>query len=628
MILSKEVKIKMSARYLYRYRELGYECNVGDIVLIKIEHLTGSAKVIISAKCDYCDNEKEISYKDYNKILTRSNLFSCSKKCGVLKAKITNLEKYGVENVFQSEKIKDIIIETNLKKYGVSSPMMSKEIREKSKKTCLEKYGHENILQSTEIREVYKKIIFEKYGVEHPMLIQETKEKIKETFLEKYSVEHPMLIQATKDKIKETCLEKYGVEHPFQSNIIKEKIKKSNLEKYGSELYMNSNDFKEKSTKIFLEKYDVINPFQSNIIKEKIKEKNLEKYSKEYFSQSEDNHINTMIGKHSNYIKYLNDSISLFYCNKEHQFEISSDNYHSRTKNNIPLCTVCNPIGDSKSIKEKELFLLIKENYQDEVISSYRDGLEIDIFLPELKIGFEFNGLYWHSNKFKDKNYHLDKTNHFKDKDIRIIHIWEDDYDSKIEIIKSQILNFLKKNKKKIFARKCYIKEIKDAKIARQFLDSNHIQGFVNSSIKIGLYYEDLLVSIMTFDSFEGRKKMEEGGYNLSRFCNLLNTNVVGGASKLLSYFVKNYSPTRIVSYADKDWSIGNLYYTLGFENVGDNGPDYKYIVNSKRVHKSRYKKSKLNTNLTESKQMEKDGFLKIYDCGKIKFETKLIKKI
>ena len=117
---------------------------------------------------------------------------------------------------------------------------------------------------------------------------------------------------------------------------------------------------------------------------------------------------------------------------------------------------------------------------------------------------------------------------------------------------------------------------------------------------------------------------MEEGGYNLSRFCNKLGYNVVGGASKLLSYFIKEYNPSRIISYADKDWSIGSLYYTLGFENVGGNGPDYKYIVDNKRVHKSRYKKSKLKTIISESKAMKELGINRIYDCGKIKFEKVL----
>ena len=117
---------------------------------------------------------------------------------------------------------------------------------------------------------------------------------------------------------------------------------------------------------------------------------------------------------------------------------------------------------------------------------------------------------------------------------------------------------------------------------------------------------------------------MEEGGWNLSRFCNKTGLNVVGGASKLLKHFIKEYNPSRIVSYADKDWSIGDLYYKLGFENVSESKPDYKYIVDGKRVHKSRYKKSKLKTTLTESKQMKINNILKVYDCGKIKFEMVL----
>ena len=308
-----------------------------------------------------------------------------------------------------------------------------------------------------------------------------------------------------------------------------------------------------------------------------------------------------------------------------HICEINQLNYHGRIKNNTTLCTICNPIGDSKSIKEKNLFEYIKSVYNGRIIQSYRDGLEIDIYLPELKLGFEFNGLYWHSEKYKDKNYHLDKTNYFKEKGIRIIHIWEDDFDNKFDIIKSQILNLLGKSEK-VYARKCIIKEV-SIKETRQFLDDNHIQGFVNSSVKIGLYHQDELVSIMTFDSFEGRKKMEDGSYNLSRFCNKLGYNVVGGASKLLSYFIKEYKVTRIVSYADKDWSIGNLYYTLGFNNILESKPDYKYIVDGKRVHKSRYKKSRLGiqgTSITEHQETKRLGIHRIYDCGKIKFEKLL----
>ena len=125
----------------------------------------------------------------------------------------------------------------------------------------------------------------------------------------------------------------------------------------------------------------------------------------------------------------------------------------------------------------------------------------------------------------------------------------------------------------------------------------------------------------MTFDNLEGRKRMLDNEWNLNRFCNKLDTNVVGGASRLLNYFIKNNNPTRIISYADKDWSQGDLYYKLGFSNINESKEDYKYIVNGKRVHKSRYSKSKLKTNLSESLEMKNKGLYKIWDCGKIKFE-------
>jgi hypothetical protein len=321
------------------------------------------------------------------------------------------------------------------------------------------------------------------------------------------------------------------------------------------------------------------------------------------------------VANNENYIKYLGNKVSLFKCDKGHEYEINSDNYFGRIKGNISLCTICNPIGDSKSIKEKELFEYINSIYNCEIRQKYRNKLEIDIYLPELNIGFEFNGLYWHSDGKKDKDYHFNKTKYFNDKGIRIIHIWEDDWDHKNNIIKSQIRNLIGLSDK-IWARKCQIKEV-PVKEARDFLDNNHIQGFVNSNIKIGLYHNNELVSLMTFDKFEGRKKLSSTEYNLNRFCNKIGFSVIGGASKLLNYIIKEYKPTRIISYADRDWSIGNLYNKLGFEVVYISEPDYKYVVNGRRIHKSNFKKS--ITGLSENKL----NINKIWDCGKIKFELK-----
>ena len=444
------------------------------------------------------------------------------------------------------------------------------------------------------------------------------KDKLKTTNLLKYGVDSYSKTDEYKNKIKNTCEYKYGVDNYSKTDEYKIKSKQTYLNKYGVDNYTKTDEYKIKSKQTYLNKYGVDNYIKTEEYKEKSKKTRFDKYGS-------DNYRDSNISRSKYYISYEGYENHRLKCDRsiDHSFIINTDNYYGRFYNNIGLCTICNPIGDLKSIKEKELFDFIKNIYSGEIITGYRDNLEIDIFLPELKLGFEFNGLYWHCEKFKDKDYHLDKTIYFSKRDIRIIHIWEDDWVYKTNIIKSQVSNIIQSNNIRIFARKCCINNVtlEEAKI---FLNNNHIQGFVNSSFKIGLYYDSELIAIMTFDSFEGRKKMEKGGYNLNRFCNKIGYNVVGGASKLLSHFIKENKATRIISYADKDWSIGSLYYTLGFENVGSSGPDYKYIINNRRVHKSRYRKSKLNTNLTEMKTMRVLGINRIYDCGKIKFEMKM----
>jgi hypothetical protein len=119
----------------------------------------------------------------------------------------------------------------------------------------------------------------------------------------------------------------------------------------------------------------------------------------------------------------------------------------------------------------------------------------------------------------------------------------------------------------------------------------------------------------MTFDQFEGRKKMNQNEWNLNRFCNKSGFSVVGGASKLLNFFFEVYNPKRIISYSDKDWSKGSLYERLGFEKIHESNPDYKYLVDFKRIHKSNFKKS--ITGISESCL----DLPKVWDCGKIKWE-------
>jgi hypothetical protein len=565
------------------------------MIISDVSSLKKRSIELIDVQCDDCSEIFKIKYINYHRNGNKDGFYTC-KTC---KTKKTNLEKWGVENPSQLDSVKEKKKKTLIENWGVDHPSKSDIIKEKKKETFQDRFGVDNPFQSEEIKEKIKSTNIIKFGVENPSQSEEIKEKKRETLLENWRVDHPLKSSEIKEKIINSNLEKWGVEWTLQNENIKEKIKSTNLEKFGFENPMKNKDIIEKVKQNNLEKWGVDYYYQTDEFKEKSKETN----------------NSTIIGNDNNYVKYLGNSEHLFNCDCGENFIIRTDNYFTRKKENIPLCTVCNPIGDLKSIKEKELFEFIKSIYDGEIIQSWRNGLEIDIYLPELNLGFEFNGLYYHSDKYKDKWYHLNKTKYFSEKGIRIMHIWEDDWVNRCDIIKSQIKNLLNKSERKIFARKCQVKEIKDSKIASRFLEENHIQGRDYSKVKLGLYYNSELLSIMTFSKSEGRKKMEEGGWNLSRFCNKLNMNVIGGASKLLNFFIKNYIVKRIVSYADLDWSKGDLYFKLGFDLVSENNPDYKYIISNKRIHKSRFRKSK--TGLSESEL----GLLKIWDCGKLKFE-------
>ena len=601
-----------------------YSLEFNEVIYLSINGITKEVKC---CKCGV-NRPKFISVKSgYKKF--------CSTKCSnnseevKKKKELVCLEKWGVDNPSKSKEVRD--------KLSIISKNQSEETKEKRKKTCLEKWGYvtnlnipevkeivKNSLNSEEVKEKRKKTCLEKYGVESILSSKEIKDKIKETNLSKYGFEFPLQSNKIREKLKITNISRYGVDNPSKSETIKNKRIETFLNNWGVTHPMSSDIIKEKTKNSNLKKWGFTSPMKSDFIKDKIKNIKLKNWGAENNNLNEDfRKTNYNISKDHRYIRYLGNGISEFHCDNGHYFELSSDIYSHRNKNY--LCHICNP--RNKSFKELELFEYIRSVYNGEIIQSYRDSMEIDIYLPELKLGFEFNGLYWHSELFKDKNYHLDKTEYFQERGIRIIHIWEDDWIYKGEIIKSQIRNWLGLTENRIFARDCNISEIYSIDEYRDFLERNHIQGYISSSLRLGLYHNGELVSLMTFDHFEGRKKMEPGGWNLSRFCNKLNYNVIGGASKLLKYFIKNFNPKRIISFADKSWSNGELYSKLGFAISSISYPNYSYLIDNKRSNKQKWKKSNLvkmgfDENLSESKIMEDNfGAYKVFDCGQIKFE-------
>lgn len=294
-----------------------------------------------------------------------------------------------------------------------------------------------------------------------------------------------------------------------------------------------------------------------------------------------------------------------------------SSQYLSKSKFKHDFCQHCYPPA-STSNQEKEVREFLSQYYNIKTnVRNIIAPLEIDIFIEEKQLAFEYNGLYWHSSEFKDKDYHLNKTKKCAEKNIQLIHIFEDEWVNKQEIVKSRLLGLLGETPNKIFARKCVIKEI-DSKIANQFLKENHLQGSGRSNVSLGLYYNNQLVSVMTFLKGDISKRIS--GWELNRFCSKLYTNIPGGATRLFKYFLNNYNPDTITSFADSRWSKKDAVYSrLGFEFEHNTVPNYWYFSSKDTTRHHRYK-FKTTKDLTEKQQVEKYKLMSIYDCGSSKW--------
>jgi ribosomal protein S18 acetylase RimI-like enzyme len=268
------------------------------------------------------------------------------------------------------------------------------------------------------------------------------------------------------------------------------------------------------------------------------------------------------------------------------------------------------------------------------------NGKEIDIMIPEINLAIEYNGLYYHTEKMgKNSRYHLNKTTECNKIGYKLIHIFEDEWLNNKELIKNKLSHLCGKNTNQLIgARKCKISIISQ-KEKNEFLDTYHIQGKDKSKISFGAYYNDELVAVMTFDNKRNMSnKCDDNSYELTRFATNINYRIPGVGDKLLKYFIKEYSPSSIISFGDIRWVLdanNNFYTKLGFKLVNILRPDYRYynskIHKHKRLHKFGFGKNNLKKRYphldfskTEKQLMTELGYDRIWDCGLFKFELKL----
>jgi hypothetical protein len=411
-------------------------------------------------------------------------------------------------------------------------------------------------------------------------------------------------------------------------NASKEKF----LEKYGVDSLFKTDEFKENYKQIMLKKHGVDHPMKMKKTVETLQNTVREKHILNLLPKLQNNNLILL----DEYTRNKTGNTS-----KEYNFKcLICNNIFTSTvlgSGKTPICRKCFPM--IKNSKLEEIIRDFLNNNEIKHLDNNRSLLgnkEIDLFIESENLGIEVNGNYFHSeiSGNKDKKYHINKSKCAFEKNIKLIHIFEDEILFKKEIVISRLSNLLNLNNNKIFARKCTIKEV-NKKESKNFLNDNHIQGDSIDKIRIGLYYNNDLVSLMTFSHLRkvlGSSSID-GHYELSRFCNKMNLNVVGGFSKLLKYFIKYYNPIRIISYADIRWSGLNIketvYFKNGFNHLNNTPPNYWYIKVgdcSNRYHRFTFRKDILlkegyDVKLTEWEIMQQKGYDRIWDCGNMKFE-------
>ena len=563
---------------------------------LKFESLIKGYTIYCSVKCSRNSIETKKSFLE--KIVSRTDE---DRQQIYTKRKSSVMQKYGVDNVSQSEEIKEKKKQISLLNYGVEYTVQSKEIKLKIKNTNLEKYGVNTPLQSEEIKLKIKNTNLERYGVENPMQNENIKNRAFDSHRKKYGgigfqVDKGQFDNLDRteiqEKIKETNLVRYGVEHVFQAEVVQEKIKETNLVRYGVENYFSYKEFIEQNSNRYMTQY-------IKRVFEQIKDVYSPLFGiEEYFGQGCYMWIHHECGR---------------------KFEYTTSGDHP-----IPICPGCYPRRQGRGVSKMETSLFESLNITNKTQSNksiLMNRRELDIYLPYHNLAIEFNGLYWHSElNGKDKNYHLNKTIECEQKSIQLIHVFENEWLEKQNIVKSIIDSKLGQFSKIIHVRECQIKKVR-LKEKNQFLKDNHLQGSDKSSIKLGLYYENELVSVITFGKSRHNKKYQ---YEIHRYCSKIGYQIIGGASNLFKHFIRNYSPKSIITYADRRYSNGEFYKKIGFEKLNESKPNYFYFKgNSGLMSRIQFQKHKLkdkldsfNPDLTEWENMQLNGYDRIWDCG------------
>ena len=289
-------------------------------------------------------------------------------------------------------------------------------------------------------------------------------------------------------------------------------------------------------------------------------------------------------------------------------------------------CRTCYPAGTSGL--EGELAAFVEAVAQERGLKVERNrrgllaksNLEVDIYLPDLKLAIEFNGMYFHSEAFNAPDHHKVKRELCEAAGLRLLTVWEDDWLWRRPIVEEHLRHLLgASQQERVFARKCEVREVAKPR-GDDLLLAHHIQGPSTASVRLGLFKDEELVAVAYF------RRTKDEIWELSRYAT--NKLVVGGASKLVAAFRRAHPSAELKTFADLDWSAGELYENTGWRFDGELEPDYSYLYKGERRHKFGFRKNrfredpnlKFESGLSERELASLNKILRVYDSGKKRY--------
>lgn len=446
-------------------------------------------------------------------------------------------------------------------------------------------------------------------------------EKKRKTNLDKFGG-HPMQSQTIISDRKAAYYDKHGCDNPFGNVEVKAKIQETNEGRYGCKNPSNNATIIEKIRTSAVNRYATTSGKDTVMTKRKMT--CMELYGVEWSSQ---HHLSEESMEKLHDVIWLQDQ---HFVQLRTIADIAKELGCSPTPIFDRLTIAGTPARRfSISTGERELFDFVCSLTTHTVAMNVRDIIypkELDIYVAGAKFAIEFNGTFWHSECHgKDRDYHLSKTMACSEQGIKLLHILDIEWETKRKIVESRIQHQFGLSDR-IFARKCDIRVLSHD-VAIPFLNDNHIQGGCPASLYVGLYHNDELVAVSTFAKSRYNKNVE---WELVRYCTKTLLTIVGGASKLFKWFIKEYNPTSIISYADRRWSTGGVYTTLGFTLAHNSTPNYFYFHRNepeKLMSRVQFQKHKLkeklvvfDATLTEWDNMKNNGYDRVWDCGNMVF--------